>query len=92
MDPRSKVRISKDGVESGSRLPRLLMLSNTLRPPLDCWRGTSPSQALSSRPLRNWRVADCGKQRAGGQGTGSVATSKTKTEDAAAKAAFYRPI
>ena len=35
------------------RSPRLLMPSSFARPPVECWRGTSPSHAASSRPLRN---------------------------------------
>lgn len=34
-------------------LPRLLMPSKVVRPPVECSRGTSPSQAAISRALRN---------------------------------------
>ena len=33
--------------------PRLLIPNNCARPPVECWRGTSPNQAANSRPLRN---------------------------------------
>jgi adenylate cyclase len=48
------VRVYRVLAEAGAATPN--KTQRVLRPPLECWRGTSPSQALSSRPLRNWRA------------------------------------
>lgn len=40
------------------RSPIFVMLPNRCLPPVECWRGESPSQAATSRPLRNVSIGE----------------------------------